>query len=69
MLSPNAVAFLGSLFPKSKSDAVCDEELVELLLAPPAAGGGEEGDAKTDVADETGAADHDVPPEMISRTV
>ena len=34
MLSPNAVAFLGSLFPKSKSDGACDE-LVELLLLPP----------------------------------
>ena len=35
MLSPNAVAFLGLLPPKSKSAGVCDEELVELLLPPP----------------------------------
>src|SRR4029453_11665946 len=39
------------------------------LAAPPAAGGGEEGDAKADVADEAGGANHDCPPEMISRTV
>ena len=69
-LSPNAVAFRELLAPKSKSADAWDEAVELLSCSPPATGGGdEEGEAKADITDETGAADHDMPPGVISRTV